>query len=65
MPTVALHSNYWATQGPAPQDPIGASGAGGYTPWQTTVIGNPSGFGISVSMILWVVVLPAATRFGG
>jgi hypothetical protein len=56
MPTAALHSNYWQIQVEPPPDPIGASGAGGYVPWQTTIISH-HGFG--VASVVWAfVVIP-------
>lgn len=58
MPSAAFHSNYWATQGPPVQEPIGGSGDGGYTPWQTTVLNPTGGFGVSVSAVLWAIVIP-------
>lgn len=51
MPTAALHSHYWA--GARSSDaPVtaGASGAGGYVPWQTTVI---IGGGLGSAQIVW------------
>ena len=40
MPTAALHSNYWATQGaPEPEPEINPSAAGGYAPWQAAISG--------------------------
>lgn len=37
MPGAAFHSFYWQIQAPEVPPGAGASGAGGYTPWQTTV----------------------------
>ena len=65
MPTVALHSHYWIAQGAPPEPPIGASGDGGYVPFQTTVLNPIGGFGVSVSLVLWALALPAMTKFGG
>lgn len=60
MPTAAFHSNYWATGGAGtPNDPIGGSGDPSYTAFQTTVIGGPGGFGVSVMSVLWAIVMPA------
>jgi hypothetical protein len=40
MPGASFHSFYWQTQTPeAPVTP-GASGSGGYTPWQSVIIGG-------------------------
>jgi hypothetical protein len=54
MPTVALHSHFWAGSGDAapPVDPpqSGASVDGGYVPWQTTVI---LGGGFGVTQVAW------------
>ena len=38
MPTGAFHSHYWQTQAAEPPVTPGASGAGGYPPWQTTTL---------------------------
>lgn len=51
MPSAALHSQYWAGSGGGPAPPqTGASAAGGYVPWQTTVI---IGMGGGVFQALW------------
>lgn len=60
MPTVALHSNYWATAAAGGGgDPIGASAGASFTSWQTTVI-SQGGFGVSVALWAMVVILPMA-----
>lgn len=50
MPTAALHSHYWATDTQETPPQIGASGAGGYVPWQTSVI---VGGGFGVTQVVW------------
>lgn len=37
MPGASFHSFYWQTQVPEVPPAAGASGAGGYVPWQTSV----------------------------
>lgn len=37
MPTAAFHSHYWAVQTPPPPIEPGASGGGGYVPFQVIV----------------------------
>jgi hypothetical protein len=41
MPGASFHSFYWQTQG-AGEPPVtpGASGSGGYTPWQSVNVGG-------------------------
>lgn len=49
MPTAAMHSHYWAgSDGAGPA--TGASAAGGYVPWQTTVV---IGMGFGALHGLW------------
>lgn len=50
MPTAALHSHFWSQDTQEIPPEIGASAAGGYTPWQTTVI---IGGGFGVTQIAW------------
>lgn len=47
MPSLAFHSHYWQTQTPEPEIGPGASGQGGYPPWQMTVVGT---------WIVWVLL---------
>ena len=42
MPTLALHSQYWQTQGGAPPDPPGVSGQSGYPAWQAVILSQGS-----------------------
>lgn len=51
MPTAAFHSNYWSVPAADPPPPgTGASVAGGYVPWQTTVV---IGGGFGVTQVIW------------
>ena len=55
MPTGALHSHYWAGPStPAIPPGTGASAAGGYPVWQTTVVVG-SGFG--VTQVIWEMAI--------
>ena len=52
MPTAAVHSLFWASTvvgeggNPAP----GVSAAGGYVPWQTSIV---IGSGFGVTQVVW------------
>jgi hypothetical protein len=51
MPTGALHSHYWGgSVNPSSPPQTGASSAGGYVPWQTTVV---LGGGFGVTQVVW------------
>lgn len=51
MPSAACHSFYWqAEQAQAPPPALGGGRAGGYVPWQTTVI---CGGGFGVMQVVW------------
>lgn len=59
MPTAALHSAYWKSRAAGPAPETGASGAGGYVPWQTTVV---IGGGFGVMQVAWEWARNKATQ---
>jgi hypothetical protein len=54
MPGAAFHSYYWSVQAPDVPIGAGASSAGGYVPWQTSIIAG-SGLGALQIAYEWLM----------
>lgn len=61
MPTLALHSQYWAGAGSTPPPELGASDAGGFVPWQIAILQH-NGFAMGSIVWAWALIEPVVTH---